>query len=332
VNLAIGVDQILDALRLPPEARAALDRLAEVQARPPVCLPAPAEVDDLLVRLGLSQIDRSEAIVARPSPGEHPALWWLLDRCHGLLVARMGTSGALEPWPTLPPELGPVGRYLYVWVFLATVADVRRYHMQRGIPDNLSWRILSTLGIQMANRRAIYGEGGLHTHNWLTFHFRGAIYALGGLHFERQRIWFDAQCRPDGSAVPRRGDHAVGLHIPEGTLSPDMVDEALRTARGFFARHFPDENPRFATCVSWLLDEQLREYLSPESNILRFQRRFQLIPPSGANDNATMVEFLFKRPLSDLDTLPRTTTLQRAVVGHIRAGRAWTFRTGWFAW
>jgi hypothetical protein len=45
-----------------------------------------------------------------------------------------------------------------------------------------------------------------------------------------------------------------------------------------------------------------------------------------------MVEFIFNRPLSDLDSLPRDTTLQRAVVDHIRSGRVWTFRTGWFPW
>jgi len=327
-----GVDDILRALRLPPDARPALERLAEVQPGTPVCLPAPAEADELLTRLGLSPADRIETVAARTSPAEHAAMRWLLDRCHGLLVERMGTCGALGPWPALPRELGPVGRYLYVWVFVSTVADIRRYHRERDIPDDLSWRILSTLGVQMANHRAIYGEGGLHTHDWLTFHFRGAIYSLGRLHFERQRIWFDAEREPGGPDVPRRGDHALGLHIPEGTLAPESVDDALRTARAFFARHYPDEDYRFATCVSWVLDEQLREYLARDSNILTFQRRFQLIPAVEANDNATMVEFLFKRPFSELEALPRTTTLQRAVIDHIRAGRTWTFRTGWFAW
>lgn len=332
MNHVHEVAHIANALRLPPDVRPALERLAEVQASAAVCLPAPAETDELLARLGVAEVDRSEIIATRPSLNRQPPLWWLLDRCHSLLVNRMGTGGALDPWPALPRELGPAARYLYVWVFLSTVADVRRYHLQRGIPDDLSWRVLSTLGVQMANYRAIYGEGGLHTQDWLTFHFRGAVYSLGGLHFERQRIWFDAERQPGVSEAPRRGDHALGLHIPEGSLSPDMVEDALRRARGFFARHFPDEGHRFATCVSWLLDEQLQEYLSPDSNILKFQRRFHLIPPSGSNDNSTMVEFLFKRPLSDLDALPSTTTLQRAVIGHIRGGRTWMFRTGWFVW
>ncbi|MFG3702647.1 acyltransferase domain-containing protein [Micromonospora sp. NPDC047620] len=331
MNPVHTVDHLLNALRLAPQARAALERLAEVQTGAPVCLPTPAETDDLLARLGVAGLDRSEIIAAPPSLNEHPALWWLLDRCHNLLVERMGTCGPLTPWPVLPRELGPVGRYLYVWAFVSTVADVRRYHLQRGIQEDLSWRILSNLGVQMANHRAICGEGGLHTQDWLTFHFRGAVYSLGGLHFERQRIWFDAEPQA-GASVPRRGGYALGLHVPAGTLSPNMVEDALRTARGFFARHFPDEDYRFATCVSWLLDEQLQEYLSPDSNILRFQRRFHLIPASGGNDNVTMVEFIFKRPMSDLDGLPCVTTLQRAVVHHIRVGRTWTFRTGWFVW
>jgi hypothetical protein len=285
---------------------------------------------------------------ARPSPDRHPALWWLLTRCHTQLVRRMGEVGPLPAWPALPPELGIEARYLYPWVFVASVPAVRAYHRQRGVPPNLSWRILAALGTQMTYHRTLRGEGGMHTQDWVSFHFRGAIYALGRLHVERQRIWFDADADADADAGadaragadtdrpaepgPRSGDPALGLHIPAGTLAPESVDDALDLARDFFARHFPDERHRFATCVSWLLDEQLAEYLPADSNIIRFQRRFRLLPSSGADDNATMVEFIFNRPLADLDSLPRDTTLQRAIIDHIRSGRVWTFRTGWFVW
>lgn len=323
---------VTEALRLPPAGAQAVQRLARDLRPTTLVLPPDAEADALLTRLGLSALDRRETLAARPSPRQHPALWWLLERCHRHIVNHMGTTGRLEPWPALPPELGPVGRFLYVWVFIATVPYTRRYHRQRGIPDELSWQILAALGAQMANRRAVFGEGGLHTQDWLTHHFRGAIYALGRLHYERQRVWFDAEPSDAGQVGPRRGDHALGLHIPEGRLTPESVDESLHLARAFFARHFPDEDYRFATCVSWLLDEQLREYLPEDSNILRFQRRFQLVPGASRDDNATMVEFVFKRPLAELDTLPRHTTLQRAVIDHIRAGRTWRFRTGYFTW
>ncbi|MFD7156964.1 acyltransferase domain-containing protein [Kribbella sp. NPDC059898] len=277
-----------------------------------------------LARLGLSAEDQQDTLANRPDPERDSDLWWLLERCHHQLVQQLGTTGPLPPWPDLPAAAGSVGRFLYVWAFLATLPAVRRYHAAHGISDADSWPILAVLGAQMANRRELYGEGGLHTQNWVTHHFRGAIYALDRLHFERQRCWYDA------ANGPAQGEPVLGLHIPEGRLTPDSVDAALDRARSFFRAHYPDEQYRFATCVSWVLDPQLTEYLAADSNIIRFQQRFTLLEADAKDERATVVEFLFKRPLSELDSLPRTTTLQRAVADHIRAGRPWHFRTGWF--
>jgi hypothetical protein len=318
------IEWVLDALGLDESLHDAVRALGEVRPLAgPIRLPSHAEATRLLERLGLSPDDREEALAARPSQAAHPALWWLLERCHAQLVHHMGRPGSLGTWPTLPAWHGLVGRYLYVWVFLATLPYVRRYHAERGIPDELSWEILAALGVQMANHRALYGTGGLHTQDWMTVHFRGLIYALGRLYFERLRIWFDV------AGGPRKGDWALGVHIPEGRLTPESCDASFAQARSFFPRHFPEEPYRYATCVSWVLDPQLAEYLSPDTNIVRFARRFTLLPAGEGNDNATIVEFVFRRKLSELDSLPQQTTLQRAIVAHIRAGRAWRFRTGW---
>jgi hypothetical protein len=327
---AAEVEWALAALGLDGSHRNALTRLAELgPPAEPVRLPPPVEAEALLERLGLRPPDLGEALTARPDRST-PGVWWLLERCHHCLVEHMGRPGRLGPWPTLSEAHGAVGRYCYVWVFLATLPVVRRYHVQRGIPDDTSWEILAALGAQMGNYRALYGVGGLHTQDWMTVHFRGLIYGLGRLYFERLPVWFDAPDDPgDGRRHPRKGDWSLGVHIPEGRLTPEACDASFARARAFFPRHFPEEDYRYATCASWVLDPQLAEYLSAETNIIRFAERFTLLPVGQENDSATVVEFVFRRPMSDLDELPRETTLQRAILGHIRAGRDWKFRTGW---
>jgi hypothetical protein len=91
----------------------------------------------------------------------------------------------------------------------------------------------------------------------------------------------------------------------------------------------PDGPPRIATCTSWILDEQLAEYLPTDSNILSFQRRFTIVPGARDNDEAVL-HFVFgsERP-KELNALPQRTTLERAVVEHLRRGRHWRMRTGW---
>lgn len=317
-------------LELPGDALGQLRVLAEA-GPPSVPLDltgwaAGADPEVVLARLGLGESDRRDTLANQPDPERDADLWWLLERCHLQLVRELGTTGPLPPWPDLPAETGAAGRFVYVWAFLATLPAIRRYHADRGITDGDSWPSLAVLGAQMANRRELYGEGGLHTQNWVTHHFRGAIYALDRLHFERQRCWFDAK----DQGGPARGEPVLGLHIPEGRLTPESVDASLDRARDFFRNHYPDERYRFATCVSWVLDPQLTHYLAADANIIRFQQRFTMLPEADKDDSATVVEFLFKRPLSALDSLPRATSLQRAVADHIRNGRPWKFRTGWF--
>ena len=84
-----------------------------------------------------------------------------------------------------------------------------------------------------------------------------------------------------------------------------------------------------ATCHSWLLDEQLREYLPPDANLVRFQQRFRPAYQRSDPADETIVRYVFGRTSVDLEGLPRRTTLERAVVNHLKAGRHWYGGAGW---
>lgn len=76
------------------------------------------------------------------------------------------------------------------------------------------------------------------------------------------------------------------------------------------------------------MTEQLAEYLPADSNIVRFQRRFR--PAYRPDyDDEVILGFVFGRIPASLDDLPRRTTLQRAIVDHLRAGRRWDGGVGW---
>jgi GNAT-like C-terminal domain len=78
-----------------------------------------------------------------------------------------------------------------------------------------------------------------------------------------------------------------------------------------------------------LLDPQLREYLPGSSNIVRFQQRFTLGDHEHDADTS-IVQFVFGPTPANLDELPQRSSLERAVVGHLKAGRHWKGRSGWF--
>lgn len=286
--------------------------------RPPVPLPTRADAPAMLDRLAVPPDDAAEVMAAWPDPDSPlwtPELRWLLDRSTALVRADLGGHGWLSPGPALPRERGPAWRHLYVYAYLALVDVALEYHRAHGIAEAVSWTTLADLGRNLAVDRRMRGEGWPVMQSWLTLHSRGGLYELGRLQHHR-------------------GDSALSLHIPDsGPLTPEAVSASLDEARAFFPRHFPDERYTAFSCGSWLLDPQLREYLPDESNIIRFQRRFDLEPheeQEGLNADVEVLRFVFRTLTTPLDRLPRGTVLQRAVVDHLQAGRHWQWRRGRF--
>jgi hypothetical protein len=251
----------------------------------------------------------------------------------------MGSLDERVRFPHLPETFGPLRRYFWVYVFLAALPHVEAYCRARAIPEHTVRHTLMDLGRKMALHRKRYGVGGFDLQYWLTLHFRGAIFDLGRLQFQRARLG-----KRTGDAIAAAGlpfgpdDLALSVHIPNamGPMSQAACDASFERARAFFARHYAEEPYRVAVCHSWLLDPQLPDYLPETSNIIRFQRRFEVFTDTEPADWAPL-EHLFRRrydgprvPAALLDELPQETTLQRAVVAHLRNGGHWYNRTGWF--
>ena len=286
-------------------------------------LPDRSYLPAIFERLAIDESDRQEMLAGWPSPETDPKTWQSLERAYDTLVADMGGYAPLQlPGPVTESTL--LGRYFFVYVYLAALADVRRFHLQRGIPDDISWATLSDLGRNLKRDRLLLGDGGLRTSGWLTLHFRGSIYQLGRLQFNRVNI----RAAHVADAF-REGDPALGIHIPEsGPLTPEACDDSFAQAQPFFARHFPETPTRLGICTSWLLDPQLADHLAPDSNIVQFGRRFTLVG-DGSDGDADVLRFVFHRIAPRIDDLPQRTTLERAIVAHLRAGKHWRNRTGW---
>jgi hypothetical protein len=270
-------------------------------------------VDDAaLAALGFRDDDRVEARAAIDAALVDPGRLAELQRLVTRLRARIGAIGAdgADPFddPAARSDWRGVG-VLPLLALLAVADDVRAFHRSRGIPPEISDRSLSDLGQQAWVNRRTLGAFGLHTYPWMPVAFGGNLYWLGRLQF---------------NLVRRGGAWAISTHIPEvGPLTPESVDDAFRRAVAFFAEHFPDYPTTVLHCSSWLLDPQLGEVLSPDSNLVRFQRRWTL-EGEGVDADADALFFTFRRRgVVDRSRLPRDTTLQRAIIDRLDAGGHW---------
>jgi hypothetical protein len=194
-----------------------------------------------------------------------------------------------------------------------TAPEVTEWHARRGIPSQISATSLSDLGQQVWVHRLTFGTFGLHTHDWLTIAWSGALYWLGRLQFN---------LHPGGDGW------VLNTHIPRtGPLTPEAVDSSFAEATRFFATYFPDYPTREFVCSSWLLDPAVTAAV-PDSNLAAFQRRWQLTG-EGYPGEADALFFVFSRrgPV-ELDSLPRDTSLRRAVLDRLTSGKGWSTLTG----
>ncbi|MFF7586485.1 acyltransferase domain-containing protein [Kitasatospora purpeofusca] len=312
-------------LPYPPNASesARLPRPAQLQQ-----LPSDEELVEALLRLAVPFEEVNGLLATRTRLDRDRGLRTFFEEMLRAQAAAVGTlgqpAGLDRDWAA--GTAGGAGLATLLFVALAPLA--RAHHRALGIPAEVTGSTLADLGRQLAVSRW-RGRSGLGNARWLTLHFRGELFQLGRLQFQRTRPGVDTPAAGAGGA----DGWSLQLHIPDhcGPLSPAACDRALDRARVFFPRHFPGEPYRSCHIFSWLLDPQLADHLPTESNIIRFQRRFSPLErpdrPSAPEDTNPL-KFVFGDVERPLESLPRDTAVQRALVDHLRAGGHWYVRGG----
>lgn len=312
-----------------------------------VAVPSGSALADVLLDLGVPYEVVNPILAARAALAADEKLTDLLTRCVRVVVRDMGTpcgnsgddSGNSPPLgpdlPPLPSELGAPARWFTLFTLIGALPYTRAYHRAHGIPADITRRTLADAGRHVALHGRRHGTPGVLHPSWLLRGFRGTLFQLGRLQYERALLGGTMGRHLADAGLPTGpGEPVLMLHIPDfrGPLTPADCAASLAEARAFFPRHFPRERPAAAVCYSWLLDPQLAEYLPPDANIPRFQSLFHPGPPalSRVPDDRSPVGFVFGDPELSPYTLPTRSTLERAIVGHLRAGRHWYGGTGWF--
>jgi hypothetical protein len=339
IDTTMSRSRINSALGLGEDHAAWLATLEQVD---PVFLsaPVPESIESLVVQLGLQAEDASDVLRAMPTPDRDPEYWWLLERSHSLLVRSLANRNTSHVWKQPPPLPASLNLFSVFLIVLST-ESIRRQHKTIGVPHDMSWETLSLLGRAMSAYRRTHREPGVHLSAWDWLRFSGWLYQVGRLEVTPYWLlthpeaagplfWYDDDATKAMPSGFQKGSAAIGLHVPANVpLGVDACDQSLHRIRNAFDTLQPDGPPRIATCTSWLLDDQLTEYLRDDSNILSFQRRFTMVPGARDDDDWILGAVFGRERPKELAALPQNTTLAQAVVAHLQKGRHWRMRTGW---
>lgn len=203
-----------------------------------------------------------------------------------------------------PPFIsGKYGRDLWLLAWsLKQATLIREFYREKNIPLSVYFNTMTCYRDFLQEALTCAGEFRFPYFLWCNRQNGGHLFRLGALEFEKK-------------------EDTIAIHIPDNTdLSPASVDATLEEARVFFETYFPECAHFPYTCHSWLLDPTLKEMLPEDSNIIRFQERFELDPLW--EETTDHFRFLFNTYSHDLEPLAENTSLQRSVKAHLLAGGA----------
>ncbi len=198
-------------------------------------------------------------------------------------------------------------------------------YRQRGINKTVLLNTLEDIVRWVDIWYDLTGELGLMETAWLSRHFDCRLFALGRLQF---CMGSSEHAVPDAGVS--EGTPVLEVHIPSS--GPLLFEECVRSvamARRFFAAHFPEYPYRCFTCHSWLLDPTLKLFLKENSNILQFQKLFQVVQ-NDASDAALKYIFHWNTTRETLPACHAASHLATEIKRYVSSGGTLYESLGWF--
>lgn len=187
---------------------------------------------------------------------------------------------------------------------LKASSDAYDFYKSKGISDEIYVSTMKCYTRFINETYEITGRLYFNRYWWTARQAGCHLFRIGELEYE---------IKPMGNSA------VIGMHIPsDADFCPASVDESLRSSKIFFAVNYPELSNCEYRCHSWLLDSHLKDMLDENSNILNFQRRFEIFD-EGEADNE-FVEWVFKSRTTDYTTLPENTSLQKNMKKSLLAG------------
>jgi hypothetical protein len=185
-------------------------------------------------------------------------------------------------------------------------AGLRSYqeYIIKGIPVQIYLDTMGCFSRFVKEYEESYGTYGFDREWWTVRELSLKEFRLGELEYEM--AWED-------------DNPVVSVHIPsDAILEVQKCSESYKKAKSFFLEYANDYADAMYYCESWLLSSKLKELLSEDSNIIRFQSDF-IIDTVETEDTGYM-KWVFKNEALSLDEVPQNTSLQRKMKTYLQSG------------
>ena len=198
-----------------------------------------------------------------------------------------------------------------------------------GVPNEIIKSTLLDVKYKLCECQRVFGVDGLMEASWFKAILEGRCFGIGRLQFEIDKF------RLDGYSGVNKGDNVLSIHIPSfgGALTETECKHSYEGAVSFFSKFFPNVFNDKIPFVSWtwLLYPKNSEFMSESSNILRFQKDFDIIETNVYKTNDSIAWRIFGVPeILDVNALPEDTKLRKSAKEYILNGNKFGWGYGVF--
>lgn len=156
------------------------------------------------------------------------------------------------------------------------------------------------------------GKLGLENYDWIKNHLNLELFRIGRLQYQFSKLKLPYFIGLKGLI---KADFLCGkclvIHIPEGEkLIFNECLESIMNAQKFFKHYYPKYNYKGYVCQSWLLYKNNKLFMRDNSNILQFQKLFNIV--ANTSNSAQAKERIFKFDYNKNSP----TSLQKAVLNY----------------
>ena len=187
------------------------------------------------------------------------------------------------------------------------------FYEKKGLPLSVFYDTMADISVWCENN----DNKGLKNYNWLKNHLKGELFKVGRLQYQFYKcdnLTFNYKKLPVSY-----GDNAVFVHIPQGEkLDFNACKASLVDSKEFFKQYFPDYKFNYFICESWLLYGSNGEFMSENSNIVKFQSLFNIA--YSEKDDSQGIERIFGKRRLLVSQYPEDTTLRRQAKAYMQRG------------
>lgn len=156
--------------------------------------------------------------------------------------------------------------------------DAYKQYKKLGIPDEVFYDTFSDISVWVNTAKREENIDGLLEVWWIRHILYLNMFKLGRMQYKFYKTDYILSGLSPLQALKapiKNKSRVLNIHIPEGArLDYSECEKSVLLARKFFSEYFPEYDYKGFVCDSWLLDLRNAEFMSADSNIMKFSNLF----------------------------------------------------------